>query len=152
MHSALGWAVLAAHAAGAASAFCSIGVGLGGGGRLTTPPAASRLLAAPLAPPGARTLRLSGGAAMGMGAVDSPEAVRALAEEMKTAASGQEPFTDAELDKAVAAVQELAGEGSGIDWGALRRLMAEVAHVSHKDWPKTGAGGRGRGRGCACCS
>jgi hypothetical protein len=132
---AVGWAVLVAHAAGTASAFCGISVCPGPRTHLTLPSAG--LAAGTL---GRRTLRLSGGACtMSMGTVDSHEAVRALAEEMKTAASSQVPFSDAELDKTIAAVQTLAGPASTLDWSALRKLIAEVAHVSHKDWPKTEA-------------
>jgi len=69
----------------------------------------------------------------------SPEAVRALTDEMKSASSRQVPFSEAELDTAIASLQELAGPDSALDWTALRKLMSEVAHVSHKDWPKTEA-------------
>ena len=57
--------------------------------------------------------------------VDLPETVCAMAEEIKTAASNQVPLSDAELDKAIAAVQTLAGPASTLDWTALRKLMAE---------------------------
>lgn len=73
-----------------------------------------------------------------MSAVESPEAIRTLTEEMKAASSAQTPFTDAELDTAIASLQML-GEESDFDWAALRQLMREVAHVSHKEWPKTEA-------------
>lgn len=72
-----------------------------------------------------------------MTAVESPDAIRILTEEMKTAASSQVPFTDAELDTVIASLQMLAGEDSKIDWAALRQLMGKVAHVSHKEWPQT---------------
>jgi hypothetical protein len=65
------------------------------------------------------------GNAADLAEVDSPEAVYALAEEMKTAASNQVPLSDAELDKAIATLQTLAGPASTLDWSALRKLMAE---------------------------
>jgi hypothetical protein len=65
------------------------------------------------------------GNAADLAEVDSPENVCALAEEMKTAASNQVPLSDAELDKAIATVQTLAGPASTLDWSALRKLMAE---------------------------
>jgi len=69
--------------------------------------------------------------------VDSPDAIRARTEEMKTSASQQMSFTDAELETAIASLKALAGENSSLDWAALRQLMSQVAHVSHKDWQKT---------------
>ena len=72
-----------------------------------------------------------------MSAVETPETIRALTDEMKAAASGQVPFTDAELDTAIESLKVLAGDESSIDWAALRQLISDVAHISHKEWPKT---------------
>jgi len=69
--------------------------------------------------------------------VESPDAIRARTEEMKTSASQQMSFTDAELETAIESLKALAGENSSLDWAALRQLMSQVAHVSHKDWQKT---------------
>lgn len=73
-----------------------------------------------------------------MSAVESPEAIRTQTEAMKAASSAQTPFTDAELDTAIESLKML-GQESDLDWAALRQLMSEVAHVSHKEWPKTEA-------------
>lgn len=48
------------------------------------------------------------------------------------------PFIDSELDEAIRSIQNIAAEDAGIDYDALRNILAEVAHLSHKDWTRTG--------------
>jgi hypothetical protein len=86
---------------------------------------------------GPSVLRLSGGTKMS--AVESPDAIRTRTAEMKNAAANQVPFSDDELDTAIASLKTLAGEDNTLDWDALRKLMSDQAHVSHKDWDKTEA-------------
>jgi len=47
-------------------------------------------------------------------------------------------FDDAELDRAVKSLRDLApADENTINWDAYRALLAEVAHLSHKDWKRT---------------
>ena len=66
------------------------------------------------------------------------EALCAEITERKAAIAARTPFSEAELERGVASLRALAGdEGAAIDWGAYRRLLVEIAHESHKDWPRT---------------
>lgn len=88
-----------------------------------------------------RVLRLCGGTATSMRAEtrDDLDDIRALTERMKGASTSQTPFSAVELDTAIASLKMLADDDSTLDWASLRLLFSEVAHVSHKDWPKTEA-------------
>ena len=57
---------------------------------------------------------------------------------MEARAKAGSPFTDSELDEAIRSIQNIASEDSSIDYDALRAVLAEVAHLSHKDWKRTG--------------
>jgi len=48
------------------------------------------------------------------------------------------PYTDAELDGVVNSLRNLAPADASVDWAALRKLLSEVAHISHKQWDVTG--------------
>jgi len=61
---------------------------------------------------------------------------RAMA--MEARAKEGSPFTDSELDEAIRSIQNIASEDASIDYDALRTVLSEVAHLSHKDWTRTG--------------
>lgn len=67
--------------------------------------------------------------------------VRALASEMKAAATDHRPFSGDELDRAVQSLQGVAEAGvvTSVDWHAYRELLAKFAHESHKQWDVTAA-------------
>ena len=62
--------------------------------------------------------------------------LRSKIDTMKSAASKREPFSDGELDAAVASLKSLAPEAD-LDWSALRSLYADRAHINHKEWAET---------------
>ena len=71
-------------------------------------------------------------------AVASDTDLESLIEYTKKATSNQEPFSERELDSAVASIKVLAGTKSdGFDWRSLRSKFAECAHLSHKNWKRT---------------
>lgn len=57
---------------------------------------------------------------------------------MEARAKEGKPFTEVELDDVIKSLQNISPEASTIDWEALRKLLSEVAHHSHKDWNRTG--------------
>jgi hypothetical protein len=58
---------------------------------------------------------------------------------MKEAATRGEKFTAEELDNIVLSLSELAPPDNSIDWAGVRSLLADSAHLSHKDWARTQA-------------
>eukprot|EP00636_Phaeomonas_parva_P004473 CAMPEP_0118865370 /NCGR_PEP_ID=MMETSP1163-20130328/9654_1 /TAXON_ID=124430 /ORGANISM="Phaeomonas parva, Strain CCMP2877" /LENGTH=84 /DNA_ID=CAMNT_0006799589 /DNA_START=188 /DNA_END=439 /DNA_ORIENTATION=+ len=63
------------------------------------------------------------------------------AEELSARTAANVPFDDAELDEAVQSLRDVAGADhvGAIDWEALRGVISDVAHHSHKDWARTEA-------------
>jgi hypothetical protein len=57
---------------------------------------------------------------------------------MASRAKAGESFTDEELDDVINSLHNITPHDSNIDWEALRRLLSEVAHLSHKQWEVTG--------------
>ena len=48
------------------------------------------------------------------------------------------PLTTDELDDIIYSIQNLNNaEGHPIDYDALRQVLAETAHLSHNDWPRS---------------
>lgn len=66
----------------------------------------------------------------------------AQVEATKAAANGNVKFTDDELDNVVRSLQSLAGPTNTLDWPAIRSLLAENAHLSHKEWSRTDTAGQ----------
>jgi hypothetical protein len=66
----------------------------------------------------------------------TPITERAMA--MEARAKEGSPFTDSELDEVIHSIQNIASEDTTIDYDQLRKLLSEVAHLSHKDWTRTG--------------
>lgn len=58
---------------------------------------------------------------------------------MSSRAKAGEPFTDEELDDVINSLQNITPCDYNVDWDALRRLLADVAHLSHKKWEVTGS-------------
>ena len=66
---------------------------------------------------------------------------------MKERTAATVPYTDAELDDVIRSVRNLvpaavAGGSDEIDYTALRDLLHETAHLSHRDWSTTERNGR----------
>jgi len=59
-------------------------------------------------------------------------------EAMEARAKEGNPFTENELDNVIKSLHNISPESSTINWEALRKLILEVAHYSHKDWDLTG--------------
>eukprot|EP00591_Stephanopyxis_turris_P018034 CAMPEP_0195537054 /NCGR_PEP_ID=MMETSP0794_2-20130614/47252_1 /TAXON_ID=515487 /ORGANISM="Stephanopyxis turris, Strain CCMP 815" /LENGTH=290 /DNA_ID=CAMNT_0040670671 /DNA_START=15 /DNA_END=884 /DNA_ORIENTATION=- len=57
---------------------------------------------------------------------------------MASRASEGTPLTESELGDVITSLQNIAPEDANIDWDALRKLFADFAHLSHKDWTRTG--------------
>lgn len=64
-------------------------------------------------------------------------ATHSQASALKAAAVGNEPFTDSELDRAIASLKALSPADAPVDWAALRELYASSLHKSHKNWAVT---------------
>lgn len=58
---------------------------------------------------------------------------------MASRAKAGDPFTDEELDDVINSLHNISPRDSNIDWDALRQLLGDVAHLSHKQWEVTGA-------------
>jgi hypothetical protein len=58
--------------------------------------------------------------------------------DMNSRAKAGEPFTEEELDDVINSLHNITPHNSNIDWAALRRLLGDVAHLSHKEWHVTG--------------
>jgi hypothetical protein len=58
---------------------------------------------------------------------------------MGSRAKAGEPFTEEELCDVINSLHNITPHDSNIDWEALRRLLADIAHLSHKEWEVTGA-------------
>lgn len=63
----------------------------------------------------------------------------ARTESMGSRAKAGEPFTEEELDDIINSLHNITPNSSSVDWEALRRLLGEVAHLSHKQWAVTGS-------------
>ena len=48
------------------------------------------------------------------------------------------PLTDSELDDVVNSIKNIAPKDTNVNYDALRTLLSEIAHLSHKDWTRTG--------------
>jgi len=57
---------------------------------------------------------------------------------MESRANDRSPFTSEELEDVIHSLHNITPKDANIDWEALERLLAEVAHLSHKDWHVTG--------------
>ena len=71
-----------------------------------------------------------------------------LANEMSSRAATNEPLTESELSDVLTSLRNVApppsddfdddDESGGVDWSALERVLSKHAHLSHKDWDRTG--------------
>lgn len=62
---------------------------------------------------------------------------------MKERTTALTPLTDAELDDIIFSIQNLVtADDDHTDFGGLRRVLQETAHLSHKDWSVTEANGQ----------
>lgn len=59
-----------------------------------------------------------------------------MANEMNERAKDTSPFTEEELDMIITSLQNISPEQ--LDWKNIRQLLSTVAHLSHKDWDRTG--------------
>jgi hypothetical protein len=50
----------------------------------------------------------------------------------------EEPFTDYELDGIIWSIKKLYPKEQTLDFDKLRDFLSQVAHLSHKDWERTG--------------
>jgi hypothetical protein len=57
---------------------------------------------------------------------------------MEARAKEGSPFVDSELDEVIQSLKNITPDGTKLDFDALRRALSEVAHLSHKDWTRTG--------------
>ncbi|KAL7525771.1 hypothetical protein ACHAXR_001153 [Thalassiosira sp. AJA248-18] len=58
---------------------------------------------------------------------------------MGSRAKDRTPFTNDELRDVINSLHNITPRDAEIDWDALERLLAEIAHLSHKDWHITGS-------------
>lgn len=65
--------------------------------------------------------------------------MRHLTESMASRAKNVTPLTDEELDDVINSLQNITPHDSKIDWDQLRRLLGDIAHLSHKQWDVTGS-------------
>jgi hypothetical protein len=61
------------------------------------------------------------------------------ADSMSSRANAGQPFTDDELDDVMNSLHNITPHDASIDWEALRRLLGDIAHLSHKEWHVTDA-------------
>lgn len=60
------------------------------------------------------------------------------AKDMNGRAKDVSPLTEDELDMIVQSMKNIAPEKNELHWNEIRQLLADVAHLSHKDWDRTG--------------
>lgn len=48
------------------------------------------------------------------------------------------PFVDSELDEVIRSLQNITPDDSTLDFDQLRKTLSDIAHLSHKDWTRTG--------------
>ena len=65
--------------------------------------------------------------------------MRHRTESMASRARNVTPLTDEELDDVINSLQNITPHDSKIDWDQLRRLLGDIAHLSHKQWDVTGS-------------
>mmetsp|Transcript_42754 Transcript_42754/g.90890 ORF Transcript_42754/g.90890 Transcript_42754/m.90890 type:complete len:453 (-) Transcript_42754:518-1876(-) len=58
---------------------------------------------------------------------------------MASRAKERSPLTDDEMRDVLRSLHNVTPGDAKIDWDALERLLADVAHLSHKEWEATGA-------------
>ena len=97
------------------------------------PPSSSRAAAR------AKTLRKSSSSLSARDHANAGEVMISRTNSIASRAQAGDPFTDEELDDVINSLQNITPHGSTIDWDALRRLLGDVAHLSHKEWHVTGA-------------
>jgi len=67
------------------------------------------------------------------------EEIARAAKDMNDRAKGPLPFTEEELDMILTSMQNIAPPPNDqLDWKNIRQLFSDVAHLSHKDWDRTG--------------
>jgi hypothetical protein len=57
---------------------------------------------------------------------------------MEARAKEGSPFCESELEEVIQSLKNITPEDTKLDFQALRQTLAEVAHLSHKDWTLTG--------------
>jgi len=60
-------------------------------------------------------------------------------ESMGSRAKERVPLTSDELQDVINSLHNITPHDANIDWGALERLLSDIAHLSHKDWHVTGS-------------
>jgi len=86
-----------------------------------------------------KTIRQSSSSLSEHDYANAEKVMTARTESMGSRAKAGEPFTEEELDDVISSLQNITPDSSNVDWEALRRLLGEVAHLSHKQWAVTGA-------------
>eukprot|EP00550_Attheya_septentrionalis_P007254 CAMPEP_0198289356 /NCGR_PEP_ID=MMETSP1449-20131203/7562_1 /TAXON_ID=420275 /ORGANISM="Attheya septentrionalis, Strain CCMP2084" /LENGTH=414 /DNA_ID=CAMNT_0043987665 /DNA_START=469 /DNA_END=1713 /DNA_ORIENTATION=+ len=61
-----------------------------------------------------------------------------LATQMKQNAGDEVPLSAEEIDMVITSLKNVADASTVVDWDKLAALLKEVAHVSHKNWTRTG--------------
>jgi hypothetical protein len=57
---------------------------------------------------------------------------------MDARAAAGDPLTDSELNDVINSIQNVIPKAAQLDYDALRNILSEIAHLSHKDWIRTG--------------
>ena len=86
-----------------------------------------------------KTIRQSSSSLSEHDYANAEKVMTARTESMGSRAKAGEPFTEEELDDVISSLQNITPDSSNVDWEALRRLLGEDAHLSHKQWAVTGA-------------
>jgi hypothetical protein len=69
---------------------------------------------------------------------ESSDDIIKRAQYMNERAIHESPFTDDELDGIIRSVRKIYPTGETLDFDKLRTFLSQVAHLSHKDWERTG--------------
>jgi hypothetical protein len=67
-----------------------------------------------------------------------PTALTERTKAMEARAKDGIPFVDSELDEVIRSLRNITPDDSTIDFDVLRKTLSAIAHLSHKDWTRTG--------------
>lgn len=73
-----------------------------------------------------------------MGSVAHADDLVSRAQAMSERATNELPLTEAELDGVMLSIRNVYPIDGPLDFDALRQFLSQVAHLSHKDWTRTG--------------
>jgi hypothetical protein len=75
---------------------------------------------------------------LNMGSVAHADDLVGRTKAMNERATNELPLTEAELDGVMLSIRNVYPTEGSLDFDALRLFLAQVAHLSHKDWTRTG--------------